>query len=125
MGREQKQHAIRRSTRLPLEIPVLVASLDSALAISQQGKTTLVNAHGCGLILERAVPNGIRVRLEIPAADRRTTARVAEVVPLGGDPESWLLGLELDHPGNFWGIEYAPSDWKIDDPGAVAIATSP
>lgn len=124
MGTEQKQHAIRRSTRLPLEIPVLVASLDPALGISDQGKTTLVNAHGCGLILERAVPNGIRVRLEIPAADRHTVARVAEVVPLGGEPETWLLGLELDYPGNFWGIEYAPSDWKIDEPGSPAVTTS-
>jgi hypothetical protein len=38
------------------------------------------------------------------------------VVPLGGDPETWLVGLELDIPGNFWGIDYAPSDWKIDEP---------
>src|SRR5882672_669556 len=23
--------------------------------------------------------------------------------------------MELDTPGNFWGIEYAPSDWKIEE----------
>ena len=33
--------------------------------------------------------------------------------------ETWLVGLELDVPGNFWGIEYAPSDWKIDEPPAA------
>src|SRR5208337_2807244 len=48
------------------------------------------------------------------------TARVAEVVPLGGDPETWLVGLELDVPGNFWGIEYAPSDWKIEESASPA-----
>jgi hypothetical protein len=37
------------------------------------------------------------------------------MVPLGGDPETWLIGLELDVPGNFWGIDYAPADWKIDE----------
>ncbi len=37
------------------------------------------------------------------------------MVPLGGDPETWLVGLELDVPGNFWGIEYAPSDWKVEE----------
>jgi hypothetical protein len=112
---EEQQHAIRRSTRLPLEVPVLVTSLDPALAFSEQGNTTLVNAHGCGVITQREIARGVRVRLEIFSAKRHTTARVAEVVSLGGDPEAWLLGLELDVPGNFWGIEYAPSDWKIEE----------
>jgi hypothetical protein len=109
------QHAIRRSTRLPLEVPVLVTSLDTGVPFSEKCNTTLVNAHGCGLIVSRVIAQGIQVRLEIVSAKRHTTARVAEVVPLGGDPETWLVGLELEVPGNFWGIEYAPSDWKIDD----------
>ncbi len=110
------QHAIRRSTRLPLEVPVLVTSLDPARPFSERCNTTLVNAHGCGLIVSRALANGVPVRLEIVSAKRHTTARVSEVVPLGGDPETWLVGLELDIPGNFWGIDYAPSDWKVDEP---------
>ena len=109
------QHAIRRSTRLPLEVPVLVTSLNAAVTYSEQCNTTLVNAHGCGLIVPRELAHGIQVRLEIVSAKRHTTARVAEVVPLGGDPETWLVGLELDVPGNFWGIEYAPTDWKIEE----------
>src|SRR5271157_872166 len=112
---EKTQHAIRRSTRLPLEVPVLVTSLNAAEPFSEQCNTTLVNAHGCGLIVPRALAQGIQVRLEIVSAKRHTTARVAEVVPLGGDPETWLVGLELDVPGNFWGIEYAPSDWKVEE----------
>ncbi len=122
MGPSDKtQHAIRRSTRLPLEIPVLVTSLDASHPASAHGNTTLVNAHGCGLIVPRELAHGIQVRLEIVSAKRHTTARVAEVVPLGGDPETWLVGLELEVPGNFWGIEYAPSDWKIEEiPDAVA-----
>jgi hypothetical protein len=110
------QHAIRRSTRLPLEVPVLVSSLDPAQPFSEPGNTTLVNAHGCGLILPRALAPSIPVRLEIVSAKRFTTAHVSEVVPLGGDPETWLVGLELDNPGNFWGIDYAPSDWRVGEP---------
>jgi len=118
---EKTQHAIRRSTRLPLEVPVLVTSLNAAEPFSVPCNTTLVNAHGCGLIVPRALAQGIQVRLEIVSAKRHTTAQVAEVVPLGGDPETWLVGLELDVPGNFWGIEYAPSDWKIEEsPSPVA-----
>ncbi len=112
---EQSQHAIRRSTRLPLEVPIRVTSLDAATPFSEDCNTTLVNAHGCGLIAKQEIPRGRRVRLEIVSARRHTTAVVSEMVPLGGDPETWLIGLELDVPGNFWGIDYAPADWKIDE----------
>jgi hypothetical protein len=125
---EKTQHAIRRSTRLPLEVPVLLTSLASDHPFSEACSTTLVNAHGCGLIVGRAIVQGIQVRLEIVSAKRHTTARVAEVVPLGGEPETWLVGLELDVPGNFWGIEYAPSDWKIEEtvlPAPEPIASGP
>src|ERR1700675_3256416 len=122
---EKTQHAIRRSTRLPLEVPVLVISLDAAVPFSEQCNTTLVNAHGCGLIAPRALAHGIQVRLEIVSAKRHTTARVAEVVPLGGDPENWLVGLELEAPGNFWGIEYAPTDWKIEEIPSPAAEEPP
>src|ERR1700720_2217130 len=122
---EKTQHAIRRSTRLPLEVPVLVTSLNAAVTFSEQCNTTLVNAHGCGLIVPRALAQGIHVRLEIVSAKRHTTARVAEVVPLGGDPETWLIGLELDSPGNFWGIEYAPTDWRIEESTPVAPGPRP
>ncbi len=115
MSSSENEHAIRRSSRLPLEVPVLLSSLNPALTFSERCNTTLVNAHGCGLISPRALTTGIPVRLEIVTAKRHTTARVAEVVPLGGEPETWLVGLELDVPGNFWGIEYAPADWKIEE----------
>ena len=119
-----KQHAIRRSTRLPLEVPILVTSLDPSFEFCEECITTLVNAHGCGLVVQRAFPRDLPVRLEIIPAKRQTTARVADVVPLGGEPETWLLGMELDVPGNFWGIDYAPTDWKFEEnPTLPAVST--
>jgi hypothetical protein len=112
---KKSQHAIRRSTRLPLEVPVRVTSLSADFSFSEACHTTLVNAHGCGLISPRAMAGGIQVRIEIVSAGRHTRARVAEVVPLGGEPETWLVGLELEIPGNFWGIDYAPSDWRVEE----------
>ncbi len=119
---EKSQHAIRRSTRLPLEVPVRVTSLSDDLPFSEACQTTLVNAHGCGLISPRAIAVGIQVRIEIVSAGRHTTARVAELVPLGGQPETWLVGLALEVPGNFWGIEYAPTDWRVEE---VQVAARP
>jgi hypothetical protein len=122
---EKTGQAIRRSTRLPLEVPVLVTSLNAAVPFSEPCNTTLVNAHGCGLIAPRPLAYGTHVRLEIVSAKRHTTARVAEVVPLGGDPETWLVGLDLDVPGNFWGIEYAPADWKMEEVALPAADQRP
>ncbi|HUB02200.1 MAG TPA: hypothetical protein VL983_05925 [Terriglobales bacterium] len=99
---------------------MLVTSLSKDFSFSEQCQTTLVNAHGCGLISPRPLLRDIQVRVEIASAKRYTRARVAEVVPLGGDPETWLVGLELEIPGNFWGIEYAPTDWKIEEGPAEA-----
>ena len=115
-GPSRQQYAIQRSTRLRLEIPVLFASLDHNHEFSELCETIVVNAHGCGLIAHRPLEYGTPVRLEIRTSKRNATARVAEVVLLGGQPESWLIGIELDQPGNFWGIEYAPADWIIATP---------
>lgn len=121
---QPKQHAIRRSTRLPLEVPIRVTSRDPGLVFSEECTTTLVNAHGCGLITQHSLPRDLSVELEIVKSGSRNTARVADVVSLGGEPETWLLGMELDTPGNFWGIEYAPSDWKIEGPPSQTESTA-
>jgi hypothetical protein len=110
---------------LPLEVPVLLTSLDVTVPFSEQCNTTLVNAHGCGLVAPSAIAQGVHMRMEIVSAKRHTTARVEQVVSLGGDPETWLLGLELDVPGNFWGIDYAPSDWRIEESASSGAAPFP
>ena len=124
---EKTQHAIRRSTRLPLQIPVLVTSLHPDHPFSEPCTTSLVNAHGCGLVSPRPMHQGARIRIEITSAKRHTSGQITAVVPLGGDPETWLLGVALDVPGNFWGIEYAPPDWTIQEPSAIApsVALTP
>src|SRR3974390_1340596 len=106
MTQSEKQYGIRRTTRLPLEIPVLVSSVDPGVNFSATCQTTLVNAHGCGMISPAVIQIGTQVRIEMESAKRSTTVQVVAVVALGGDPETWLGGLEVGNPGNFWGIEY-------------------
>ena len=117
MDPSSKYYPIRRSTRLPLEIPLLVTSLSSKAKFSEDCATVVVNAHGCGITAPRPLDLGTRVSLEIPTTKQKTTARVVEVVHLDQDQRSWLFGLALDKPGNFWGIPYAPADWQAESPG--------
>jgi hypothetical protein len=134
LDKTTKYFAIRRSTRLPLEIPVRVTSLDAKVPFAEDCTTVTVSAHGCGVIAPGPVQPGTRVQLEIVADKQSTQTRVLEVVPLNDEKTSWLLGIELDRPGNFWGIKYAPADWaeaedeapKLPSPAeSVSSASAP
>jgi hypothetical protein len=125
LEKSTKYYPIRRSTRLPLEIPVRVTSLDSKLAFQEDCNTVTVNAHGCGLISPKRLPAGTRVRMEIVSDKQATTARVLDVVPLDDDNSSWLLGMEMEHAGNFWGIKYAPADWAEEEATPAGAAPQP
>jgi hypothetical protein len=108
-----KYYPIRRSTRLALEIPVIVASLNPTDDFSENCTTVVVNAHGCGVTASKELRLGTRVQITLPAEARTTTARVVHVVRLSEHHQgSWLFGMEMEEPGNFWGIPHAPSDWK-------------
>jgi hypothetical protein len=113
--KSSKYFPIRRSTRLPLELPVHVSSADPKVNFNEDCSTVTVSAHGCGVISARQLPQGTRVQLEIVADKQSTSARILEVVPLNDDNTSWLLGMELERPGNFWGIKYAPADWAEEE----------
>ena len=120
LDQSSKYFAIRRSTRLPLEVPVRVTSTDPKNPFEENCTTVTVSAHGCGVISPRQLASGTPIRLEIVADKQSTNARILEVVPLNDEETSWLLGMELEHPGNFWGIKYAPADWAEEEPERVS-----
>lgn len=103
-----------------MEIPLRVTSLDPKIKFSENCNTVTVSAHGCGIVSPKKLATGTRISLEIVADNQTTTARVLEVVPLDDNGSSWLLGLEMEKPGNFWGIKYAPADWAEEEAGPHA-----
>ena len=127
MEPSSKYFPIRRSTRLQLEIPLRVTSLEPNVKFSENCNTVSVSAHGCGIISPSKLEKETRISLEIVADKQSTTARVLEVVPLDDHGNSWLLGLEMEKPGNFWGIKYAPADWAEEEaaPASPAPVATP
>jgi len=120
LEKSSKYFPIRRSTRLALEIPLRVTSLDPNVKFAENCNTVTVSAHGCGIVSPKRLETGVRVKLEIVADKQTTTARVLELVPLAEDNSSWLLGMEMENPGNFWGIKYAPADWADEEAQVVS-----
>lgn len=110
----------RRSTRLRVEIPVNVTSLDRMRPFAERCVVLVVSAQGCGFRTTRALQLEMPIMMnDLPGANS-VTARVASCVPLGSD--GFLIGAALYNHGNVWGIADAPEDWNItskDDPVAA------
>ena len=109
----QGEHS-RRSTRLSLQIRVLFACLDPAHDFREECKTAVVNAHGCGVIVHERLKNETPVMVKLIANGAIAKGRVVLAIQLL-ENASWLLGVEFDTPGNFWGVENPPSDWRLQE----------
>jgi len=110
-----KSHPMRRSTRLERQIPILVTSLDPNRRVCEECETVAINAHGCGVIAPEKILLGSRVLLDLLTDDRHTSGVVVDAVALDNSGDNWLIGIELDNFGKFWGVLDAPSDWRTQE----------
>ena len=107
-----KGHTLRRSSRVPVKVPVRVTSLEPNTQFSEVCETLVVSAHGCALRFPIQLDAGKALRL-YSREGRQTTAYVVACQPMGSDGQGWRLGARLDQPENFWGLESCPDDWRI------------
>jgi hypothetical protein len=107
---ERSDRNARRSTRLSLEIPVVVTSLDPAHRFREECKTAVVNVHGCGIIVHERLESETPVMVELLSSGAKKKASVVAAVPTVKGA-SWLLGVAFESPENFWQVEEPPADW--------------
>jgi len=117
MQSENLPTALRRSSRVPAELPIRVTSLSGA-RFSEVCKTLVVNAHGCALQTPMRFDTGIPLRFHSDDG-RETTAHVVSCQPLGSGNGSWKLAAKLDRPENFWGLTNCPGDWSLTSPISI------
>jgi hypothetical protein len=103
---------MRRSTRIRWQIPIQITSVDPRFPFNETCETVAVNAHGCGVICDRTLEKGTPVKVGLLPENREVMAHIADVVKLGEDGRAWLLGVQLDVPGNVWGVRNPPHDWE-------------
>src|ERR1700730_3964649 len=102
-------HNVRRSSRVPVNVPVRVTSLEPNSQFSEICETLVVSAHGCALRFPLQLDAGSALRLH-GKAGRQTTAYVVFCQP---DGQGSRLGARLDRPENFWGLEAYPDDGQV------------
>jgi hypothetical protein len=112
--------ALRRSTRLRVEIPVSVTSLDRMRPFAESCTVLVVSAQGCGFRSTKALQIETPIMLSGLPGGGSVTARVANCLPLGVEGKYFLIGAALYTHGNVWGIADAPEDWKIAAEGTPA-----
>jgi hypothetical protein len=102
--------SLRRSSRVPVNVPILVTSLEPGARFSEVCETLVVNAHGCSMRSPVKLDAGVLVHFHSKEG-RETTAKVVYCQPLDSEPHGWRLGARLDRPENFWGLKTFPQDW--------------
>jgi len=117
-------HTVRRSSRLPVKVPVRVTSMEPNPQFSEVCETLVVSAHGCALRFPIKLDTGSALRLH-SRGGRQTTAYVVACQPLGSDGQGFRLGARLDRPENFWGLESCPADWQIPEMPAATTQQPP
>lgn len=118
MQNENLPTALRRSSRVPAELPIRVTALNGG-KFSEVCKTLVVNAHGCALQTPVRFDTGMPLLLHSNDG-RETMAHVVSCQPIGSENNAWKLGAKLDRPENFWGITDCPGDWSVQ-PSPISV----
>jgi hypothetical protein len=111
MQRPNTPDISRRSSRVPITVPILVTSSEPDAQFSEICETLVVSAHGCAMRSPMKLEAGIPVHLQSKQG-HWTMAHIVDCQPMGSGQQGWKLGARLDQPENFWGLEACPEDWS-------------
>ncbi len=107
----------RRSTRIVQAVPLTVAGVDAlGRRFSEHTSTLIINCHGCRYQSKHYVLKNMWVTLEVPHPEtgqppRTVRGRVAWIQRPRTVRQLFQVALELELPGNAWGIAFPPDDW--------------
>jgi hypothetical protein len=107
----------RRSTRIVQAVPLVVTGVDAlGRPFAECTSTLIINCHGCRYQSKHYVLKNMWVNLEVPHpepghAPRRVRGKVAWIQRPRTVRQLFQVALELEVPGNAWGIAFPPDDW--------------
>jgi hypothetical protein len=118
----------RRSTRIVQAVPITVTGVDAlGRPFQERTSTLLINCHGCRYQSKHYILKNMWVTLEVPHPEpgqgpREARALVTWIQRPRTVRELFQIGVELENPGNIWGIAFPPADWfPAPDPGEPAV----
>jgi len=116
----------RRSTRIVQAVPLMVTGVDAlGRPFTERTSTLIINCHGCRYQSKHYVLKNMWVSLEVPHSEagqppRTVRGRVAWIQRPRTVRQLFQVALELEVPGNAWGIAFPPEDWfAFPEPGPL------
>ena len=109
----------RRSTRIVQAVPLAVTGVDAlGRPFTERTSTLIINCHGCRYQSKHYVLKNMWVTLEVPHQEadqtpRTVRGRVAWIQRPRTVRQLFQVALELEIPGNVWGIGFPPEDWFV------------
>src|SRR5580704_15936895 len=116
----------RRSTRIVQAVPLQVTGVDAlGRPFMERTSSLILNCHGCRYQSKHYVLKNMWVKLEVPNPQegeppRTVRGRVAWIQRPRTVRQLFQVALELEAPGNVWGIAFPPEDWFAQSEGAAA-----
>ncbi|HEX8881401.1 MAG TPA: hypothetical protein VF749_15285 [Candidatus Acidoferrum sp.] len=116
----------RRSTRIVQAVPVVITGVDAlGRPFVERTSSLILNCHGCRYQSKHYVLKNMWVTLEIPHPEtaqppRSVRGRVAWIQRPRTVRHLFQVALELEVPGNVWGIAFPPEDWFAFPEGVPA-----
>jgi len=107
----------RRSTRIVQAVPLTVTGVDAlGRPFEERTSTSIINCHGCRYQSKHYVLKNMWVTFEVPHPEqgrppRTVRGRVMWIQRPRTVRELFQVGVELEVPGNLWGIAFCPPDW--------------
>src|SRR6516225_2587993 len=107
----------RRSMRIVQAVPLVVRGVDAlGRPFVERTSSLIINCHGCRYQSKHYVLKNMWVTLEIPHPEtgqppRQVRGRVAWIQRPRTVRQLFQVALELEMPGNVWGIGFPPEDW--------------
>ena len=119
----------RRSTRIVQAVPLAVTGVDAlGRPFTERTSTLIINCHGCRYQSKHYVLKNMWVTLEVPHQEageppRAVRGRVAWIQRPRTVRQLFQVALELEVPGNAWGIAFPPQDWFAFPEGGQAAGS--
>src|SRR6266478_5953580 len=122
----------RRSSRIVQAVPLMVKGVDAlGRPFVERTSSLIINCHGARYQSKHYVLKNMWVKLEIPhpesgQAPRTVRGRVAWIQRPRTVRQLFQVALELEIPGNVWGIAFPPEDWFVfSDVAQACTKTDP
>src|SRR5712664_1529688 len=122
----------RRSTRIVQAVPLMATGVDAlGRPFVERTSSLIINCHGCRYQSKHYVLKNMWVTMEIPHPEagqppRTVRGKVAWIQRPRTVRQLFQVALELEIPGNVWGIAFPPEDWIVfPDVAQVGEKTDP